>query len=90
MLDVSDVLMVIPGLFPTELFHEIEMRDDNRAVQSILDDLLKKDVVETSFKKDLGLGAETKKKHDPRTTMAARQQKVGRDLTSREGGFRAR
>ena len=47
-----------------------------RAVQSILDDLLKKDIVETKFKRDLGLGGETKKKHDPRTTMAARQEKV--------------
>ncbi|XP_038065148.1 coiled-coil domain-containing protein 191-like isoform X2 [Patiria miniata] len=68
-----------------ELFRQIETRDDDQSVQSILDELMKKDIVESSFKKDLGIGAEaTKKRHDPRTTMAARQQKVKENREKRQ------
>ncbi|XP_022108360.1 coiled-coil domain-containing protein 191-like, partial [Acanthaster planci] len=67
-----------------ELFHQIETRDDDQYVQSILGELMKKDVVESSFKRDLGIGAESKKKHDPRTTMAARQQKVKENREKRQ------
>ncbi|XP_033641657.1 coiled-coil domain-containing protein 191-like [Asterias rubens] len=67
-----------------ELFHEIETRDDSLAVQSIIDGLLKKDIVKTKFKKDLGLEGETVKKRDPRTTMAARQLKVKENREKRQ------
>ena len=58
------------------MFYEIETRDDNLTVENILQGMLDKEFVQKSFKKDLGLEGDRKKKKDPMVTMEARQKKV--------------
>ena len=60
----------------SDLFYEIEARDDNLTVENILQGMLDKEIVQKSFKKDLGLEGDKKKKKDPTVTMDARQKKV--------------
>ncbi len=65
-----------PNVCLSDLFDEIESRDDSLTVENILKGMLDKEVVEKSFKRDLGLDSQRKKKKDPRVTMDARQKKV--------------
>ena len=60
-----------------ELFHQIETRDDDSVVENIIQGMLNKEFVRETFKTDLGLDSdEKKKKKDPRVTMDARQRRV--------------
>ncbi|XP_072034407.1 coiled-coil domain-containing protein 191-like [Amphiura filiformis] len=68
----------------TDLFHEIESRDDSLTVDRILQGMLDKEVVEKTFKRDLGLNADKKKRKDPTVTMEARQKRVKENREKRD------
>ncbi|XP_071841772.1 coiled-coil domain-containing protein 191-like isoform X3 [Apostichopus japonicus] len=85
LLDENDpgMLHLYNGPSSDAIYRDIESRDDGRTVQEILDGLLEKDMGEEAVKKDLGLNP-SKKKKDPRVTMAARQQKVKENREKQE------
>ncbi|PIK57212.1 putative coiled-coil domain-containing protein [Apostichopus japonicus] len=85
LLDENDpgMLHLYNGPSSDAIYRDIESRDDGRTVQEILDGLLEKDMGEESVKRDLGLNP-SKKKKDPRVTMAARQQKVKENREKQE------
>eukprot|EP00057_Strongylocentrotus_purpuratus_P033269 XP_790811.3 PREDICTED: coiled-coil domain-containing protein KIAA1407 homolog [Strongylocentrotus purpuratus] len=86
MLERHNPMLVSKTKYTTsdELYADIENRDDYSQVQSILGSLMDKELIEPKQKKRLQAANEDKKKSDPRTTMAARQQKVRENRLKKE------
>ncbi|XP_041470908.1 coiled-coil domain-containing protein 191-like [Lytechinus variegatus] len=86
MLERHDPMLVSKTKYTTsdELYADIESRDDYSTVQNILGSLMEKELMAPKQKKKLQLASEEKKKTDPRTTMAARQQKVKENRQKKE------
>eukprot|EP00057_Strongylocentrotus_purpuratus_P021399 XP_011675873.1 PREDICTED: coiled-coil domain-containing protein KIAA1407 homolog [Strongylocentrotus purpuratus] len=85
MLERHDPMLVSKTKYTSdELYADIESRDDYSQVQSILGSLMDKELIEPKQKKRLQAANEDKKKSDPRTTMAARQQKVRENRLKKE------
>ncbi|XP_072165808.1 coiled-coil domain-containing protein 191-like [Diadema setosum] len=86
MLERNDPTLISTNKYTSSdaLLADIESRDDYSTVQSILGSLMQKELVEPAQKKKLRATQEERKRPDPRTTMAARQQKVKENREKKE------